>query len=146
MAGPRDIRRDTIRIRREQAKRNQKAIEDQEARRTALELSSDRGSSTDRHRASGRRRPAAQRIREGHRVTYAEAATLDGVAFASDAAEARAREAGLTWEDFAGMRPSGAGGYTAADVRKAGSKKRARADEESKMDRGGSGVEDKSRA
>lgn len=42
--------------------------------------------------------------------------SLEGVDFASGAAEEAATEAGLTTEDFEGVDQSGEGGYTKADV------------------------------
>ena len=145
MAGPNDIRRETIRLRREQQKRNEAAIAEREARLTELEKQSGRGSTTDRqHRASARRRATGRVIREGHRVRTAEPGSLDGVGFASKGAEKKARAAGLSWEDFAGARPTGKGGYTSRDVERAESRKRSREEVEDKMDRGsGVRIEDK---
>ena len=42
----------------------------------------------------------------------------EGAGFASDAAEQLAKDEGLTSDDFDGVEPSGATGYTKADVEK----------------------------
>lgn len=48
---------------------------------------------------------------------------LAGVEFASDEAAEAAADAGLSAADLDGMEPSGAGGFTKADVTKAASKR-----------------------
>lgn len=42
---------------------------------------------------------------------------LKGVDFASNRAEELAEEAGLSWQDFVGVKCSGCAGFTAQDVR-----------------------------
>lgn len=55
--------------------------------------------------------------------TTATTGALDGLDFASDEAAEAASAAGLSAGDFDGMEPSGAGGFTKADVTKAASKR-----------------------
>jgi hypothetical protein len=123
MAAGRDIRRETVRIRREQARRNAEAIAAAEQRRAEMDAKSGKLSP-----GSGRRRevvfasPKPTVVRQGHRVAYKDPTPPDpwkGVEFASPRARELAEEAGLTSQSFTGRKPSGAGGYTAGDVRDA---------------------------
>lgn len=148
MAGGRDVKRDTLRIREEQRERNRIANAEREARVAAMEKLAGR-TAAERHVHRPRSRPGTRTIREGHRVRHVEGESLDGVAFASPAASLRAKAAELGWSDFSGRQPSGAKGYTAKDVGKAAKEKKAREkkeveSQEDKMDRGsGVTIEDK---
>jgi len=51
-------------------------------------------------------------------VEEAAVPSLSGVSFASGPAAQTARDAGLSWQDFAGVSCSGCAGYTVADVRR----------------------------
>lgn len=145
MAGGRDIKRETLRIREEQRERNRKAVEDRERR--VSEAERERGFNT---RGTHRRRTSRSSgvtIRRGHRVIPVDNApehvqedyekmlrsgdvedkmdrgdavqdkALDPGLFASDTALELAIERDLTPDDLMGVEPSGKTGLTAADVR-----------------------------
>jgi hypothetical protein len=119
MAGGLDIRRETVRIRREQARRNAEAIAEAEARRTkmATNASKERGRQSDKRKQTTvfpKVEPGPSR--EGHRLVYSQK-VLDQVEFASPAAQSLAEEAQLGPEEFKGYEASSDKGFTAGDVR-----------------------------
>lgn len=114
MAGAMDIKKETLRIRREQRKRNEEARKEAEARRTAMEAKQPRPSNR-RRRANVMPEQGVTIKRDGHRVRYVP--KLDSDIFASEAAEELAKEAGLETDQFEEFAPTGKTGYTAGDVR-----------------------------
>jgi len=117
----RDIRRAMIKSRRLQEKRNAEAEAEEHARQAEMTQA-----------AKMRRAYAQENKMLAHRAENKEvetapepkapppepeAPTLEPVEFASARAETLAELAGLTAETFRGLTPSGAGGFTAADVR-----------------------------
>lgn len=140
MAGARDLRRATAKIREEQRRRNEEARREREARLSALEDKAGKKPSETRRLANRRREEEADAKeieRDGHRVTgsgvkgdfgaypnkMAGAADstkgLDAIAFGSRTAKKDAEAAGLTVSDFMGssVAPSGENGYLTGDVR-----------------------------
>ena len=136
MAAGRDTRRETVRIRREQAERNRAATEENDRLRTEAERQQGMtAAELRRQQTLERRAPRVEVRQEGRRAVYAKPApsedkmkrqrgrnkltdnSLSKVYFASPTAGKLAAEAKLTAADFRGVKPSGVSGYTAADVR-----------------------------
>lgn len=115
MAAGRDIRRETARIRREQAKRNADAVAEAQARRDAM--GSPKPSDKRRRAAMVPHNPDPKVHRQGHRVSYETKSLVEGVIFASATAQKIAEESGLTAEQFAEFNSASDKGFTAADVR-----------------------------
>src|SRR5690606_27087727 len=113
MAGARDLKRETIRIRREQALRNAEATREAEQRRTEL-----LGQAPSRGRRSDVifKTPRTHVVREGHRLVYVDPPSLDGVPFASPVAKALAKEAQLGPDAFEEWTPSSKSGFSKKDV------------------------------
>lgn len=113
MAGALDIKRETIRIRREQAKRNAEAVAEAEKRRSEMK----EGRPSERRRLAHVDKPSGVTMhREGHRLVYDEAPSLEEVAFASDVARKLAQEAHMDASVFDEYEASGATGFTKSDV------------------------------
>ena len=138
MAGGRDLKLETARIRREQAERNRLANEEREKRVAETDEILRRKMHRRDHRPR-RRNPKITRV--GHKLSYVEPGSLEGVAFASKAAEKKAIDAALGWEDFAGRKPSSKNGYTSQDVTRATKAKLSRDAVSDKMDRGESAAD-----
>lgn len=137
MAGALDIRKETIRIRREQAEKNRQAVLEAEERRKEMGRPSDK-----RRRATvfPVKPPTVQR--EGHRLIHtAPIASLEEIAFTSKVARELAEEAQLDAKLFSDFTPSGKTGFTKSDVEKIIELKMNRSSYEDKMDR--TGEEDK---
>lgn len=143
MAGGRDIRRATRRIREEQRKRNAEARAKKEARLADLERRREMSPAEIRREDEKRRaarRQAALIERDGHRVLGSgvkgrfsvgpnkldagggseDKGGLDAIAFGSKRAKEIAVEEGLTLSDFmnSDVAPTGSDGYLTGEVRR----------------------------
>lgn len=114
MAAGRDIKRETIRIRREQARKNAEAVREAEERRSAM----GQAKPSDSRRRSKILPPSKTRnVRSGHRIDVHSISQLERVAFASPKAKELAEEANMTLEQFEEFEATSENGFTAGDVR-----------------------------